>query len=188
MRTRRLLLGLLLVLAAAPLAATERTLRLDPAATTVRFRVKARAHTVAGTLPLVSGELRFDSDGGAASGEMVMDPAAAVTGIGKRDRTMRAEVFEAHLFPLVVFRPHTLVGQVPEQGEAEVRLDGTVSIHGSEHSLSLPVTVQAGPSGVRATSTFEVPYVAWGMRNPGNAMLRVADTVEVRIEAAGTLE
>ena len=189
MRTRRLLLVLLLALAAGvPVAAAERTLRLDPAATTIRFRVKARAHSVVGTMPLVSGEVRFDPAGGAASGEIVMDPARAVTGIGKRDRTMRTEVFEVERFPLVVFRPRTVVGDVPDQGEGEVRLEGTLAIHGGEHALSLPVTVQAGPSGVRATTTFEVPYVAWGMKNPGNAMLRVADTVEVRIEAAGTLE
>lgn len=180
---------LLLALAAAtPLGAAERTLRLDPAATTIRFRVQARAHQVVGTIPLVSGELRFDPATGAASGEIVMDPARAVTGIGKRDRTMRAMVFEVARFPLVVFEPTAVVGELPEQGEGEVRLEGILAIHGGEHRLSLPVTVQAGASGIRATTTFEVPYVAWGMTNPGNAMLRVADTVEVRIEMRGTLQ
>lgn len=189
-RSRHALPALLLLAlgATAPLAAAERTLRLDPAATAIRFRVQARAHQVVGTMPLVSGELRFDDATGAASGEIVMDPARAVTGIGKRDRTMRAMVFEVERYPLVVFRPREVVGAVPEQGEGEVRLEGTLAIHGGEHTLSLPVTVQADATAIRATTTFEVPYVAWGMTNPGNAMLRVADTVEVRIEMSGTLE
>ena len=179
---------LLALAAVAPLSAVERTLRLDPASTTIRFRVQARAHQVVGTMPLVSGELRFDDSTGAASGEIVMDPAKAVTGIGKRDRTMRAVVFEVERYPVVVFRPREVVGEVPEQGESQVRLEGTLAIHGGEHALSLPVTVQAGGTGIRATTTFEIPYVAWGMTNPGNAMLRVSDTVEVRIEMRGTLE
>ena len=189
MRTRRVLPALVLALAAAaPHAAAERVLSLDPATTTIRFRVKARAHQVLGTMPLESGELRFDPVTGEASGEIVMDPSRAVTGIGTRDRTMRREVFEVETHPQIVFRPERVLGEVPDQGQAEVRLDGTLSIHGGEHSLSLPVTLQAGPHGLRATTTFEIPYVAWGMRNPGNAMLRVSDTVEVKIETAGVLE
>ena len=190
MRSRPALPALLLLAlaAASPIAAAERTLRLDPAATTIRFRVQARAHQVVGTMPLVSGEVRFDPATGAAGGRIVMDPAKAVTGIGKRDRTMRAVVFEVERFPLVVFTPRAVTGEVPEQGEGEVRLEGTLAIHGGEHTLSLPVTVDAGAAGIRATTTFEVPYVAWGMTNPGNAMLRVADTVEVRIETSGTLQ
>jgi polyisoprenoid-binding protein YceI len=170
------------------LVAAERSLRLDPATTSIRFRVKARAHQVLGTMPLEAGELRFDPDTGEAGGEIVMDPTRAVTGIQRRDRTMRQQVFEVERFPRIVFHPERVEGEVAREGTSELRLDGTLSIHGTEHTVSLPVTVRSGSGGIRAVAVFEIPYVAWGMRNPGNALLRVDDTVEVRVEAAGVLE
>jgi polyisoprenoid-binding protein YceI len=189
MRARNLVLTLLLPLAMADgAAAAERTLRLDPASTTIRFRVKARAHQVLGTMPLESGELRFDSATGEAGGEIVMDPGRAETGIAMRDRTMRDEVFEVQRFPRLVFRPKSVAGEVPARGDGMVRLEGTLEIHGGEHPVELPVTIHTADAGIRATTTFVIPYVVWGMKNPGNAMLRVGDTVEVRIETSGRLE
>ena len=178
---------LLLALPAAA-AAAERTLHLDPAKTTIRFRVKARAHQVLGTMPLVSGELRIDTTTGAASGEVVMDPGRAETGVQMRDRTMRTEVFEVERYPLLVFRPQEVSGEIPEAGEGRVQLVGVLEIHGGEHPVTLPVALQASPEGLRAGTTFTIPYVEWGMHNPGNAMLRVDDTVEVRIETVIALQ
>jgi polyisoprenoid-binding protein YceI len=77
---------------------------------------------------------------------------------------------------------------VPAAGEATVRLEGTLDIHGGEHPVTLPVELQATGDRLRATTTFVIPYVSWGMKNPGNAMLNVADTVEVRIETSGRLD
>jgi polyisoprenoid-binding protein YceI len=188
MRLRALALALLLLTAAAPLAAAERVLRLDPAKTSIWFRVQARAHQVLGKMPLESGELRFDTTTGEASGEIVMDPGRAETGIQMRDRTMREQVFEVQRYPRLVFRPRQVIGELPTAGAGELRLDGVLAIHGGEHSVSLPVDVEVSADGIRATTIFEVPYVAWGMHNPGNAMLRVADTVEVKIEMSGVLE
>jgi polyisoprenoid-binding protein YceI len=143
---------------------------------------------VLGTMPLESGIVRFDLDTGEASGEIVMDPLRAQTGIQRRDRTMREVVFEVVRFPRVVFRPESVAGSALGGGKSELQLHGTVAIHGTEHAITLPVAVESGPDGIRATTTFEVPYVAWGMRNPGNAVLNVDDTVEVKIETAGVLE
>jgi polyisoprenoid-binding protein YceI len=188
---RSLAVAIVLVLAlgaALPAIAAERLLRLDPATTTVRFRVKARAHQVLGTMPLELGELRFDPATGEAGGEIVLDPSRAETGIQMRDRTMRQEVFEVERFPRIVFRPRRLAGEVPSEGTAIVGLEGVLEIHGTEQPMTLPVTISAEASGIRATTAFDVPYVAWGMKNPGNQMLRVADVVEVRIETSGVLE
>ena len=184
---RSLALCLALVWPAAAAAAPQ-TFRLDPAKTAIRFRVKARAHQVLGTMPLVSGELRFDTATGEASGEIVMDPVRAETGIQMRDRTMRTEVFEVDRYPRMVFRPQRVAGEVPESGPGRIQLEGVLDIHGGEHAVTLPVALDAGADGIRASATFTIPYVEWGMKNPGNAMLRVDDTVEVRIEASGVVE
>jgi polyisoprenoid-binding protein YceI len=182
-------LALLFALAAGmPAHAQERVLRLEPADTVIRFRVKARAHQVLGTMPLEAGEVRFDVTTGAASGEIVMDPSRADTGVEMRNRTMRDEVFETGKYPRMVFRPRAIVGSLPEVGRAELRLEGTFEIHGGEHELALPVSAEVGDGRLHATTTFEIPYVAWGLKNPGNHMLKVGDVVEVRIDLTGRLE
>jgi polyisoprenoid-binding protein YceI len=178
----------LLLGAAVPSLAAERVLHLDPAATSVRFRVKARAHQVLGSIPFLSGEVRFDDATGEASGEIVLDVSRADTGIEMRNRTMREEVFEVAKYPHVVFRPNRLLGQLPDAGVGDLVLFGRVDIHGGEHEVRLPVVVEVAEGRLRATTIVEIPYVEWGMHNPGNAMLRVAETVEVRIDAAGTVQ
>ena len=185
---RALALAALALASAATAGAAERSLRFDAAATTIHFRVKARAHQVLGNMPLVSAELRFDPETGAASGEIVMDPSRATTGVQMRDRTMRDEVFEVAQFPQIVFRPERVVGEVPAEGEGRVQLEGTLVIRGDEHPLTLAVALKADAGGILASTTFVIPYVEWGMKNPGNQLLRVADTVEVKIDAAGVLE
>ena len=38
-----------------------------------------------------------------------------------------------------------------------------------------------------AETTFSVPYVKWGLKNPSNLFLRVKDTVNLTVRAGGRL-
>ncbi|MFQ5349388.1 MAG: hypothetical protein ACE5EG_02970, partial [Thermoanaerobaculia bacterium] len=40
---------------------------------------------------------------------------------------------------------------------------------------------------VTATASLEVPYVAWGMKNPSKRLLRVSKEVAVEIAAVGRI-
>ncbi|HEY6129769.1 MAG TPA: hypothetical protein VIW23_16475 [Candidatus Acidoferrum sp.] len=77
-------LAILLSAAAAPprqqltvTPASEIMLNLDPAQSKVHFEVDSTVHTVHGTFNFKSGAVRFNSETGKASGEIVVSPTAA---------------------------------------------------------------------------------------------------------------
>ena len=53
--------------------------------------------------------------------------------------------------------------------------------------MTLPVRVSASGETVSAEAVFEVPYVAWGLRNPSLFFLRVAPIAAVSLKAEARL-
>jgi polyisoprenoid-binding protein YceI len=177
-----------LLACAAQLAASDAVstppaaLRIDAARTRVGFTLSSVLHTVHGTFRLTRGDLRFDPSTGSASGELVVDAASGDTGNGTRDGRMHNHVLESAKYPEIVFRPDRVEGTVAPEGASEVRLHGAFTIHGSAHELSVPLSVRASGGQYAATARFEVPYVAWGMKNPSTLFLRVSDKVDLTVE------
>ncbi|MFZ3210430.1 MAG: YceI family protein [Terriglobales bacterium] len=170
-----------------PAFAQEATLRLDPDKTTVRFTLEATLHTVHGTFRLKNGAIKFNPATGAASGAVVVDATSGETGNQKRDRNMHRDVLVSGRYPEITFTPTRMIGAVQPQGESSVQVEGVLRLQGSDHPITLPFKVQASENGLRATTQFTVPYVAWGLKNPSTFFLHVADTVELNIEATGKL-
>ena len=176
-----------ILLAFAPAGASERVLRLDPQSTKVTFTLKATAHKIHGTLQLTDGEVRFDDETGWASGEINVDARLAQTGNTKRDRNMHGKVLQSELYPLLRFEPSRIVGRVANEGQSEIQLEGRLSIHGGEHPLTIRADVEIVDGRFSATTSFPVPYVEWGLRDPSVFLLRVAKVVEVTLAVEGTL-
>jgi polyisoprenoid-binding protein YceI len=171
-----------------PLAfAQEAALRLDPEKTTVRFALEATLHTVHGTFRLKNGTIKFNPATGAASGAVVVDAASGETGNQRRDRNMHRDVLVSERYPEIIFTPTRIVGNVVPQGESSVQVEGILRLQGSDHPVTLPFNVQATGSELHATTQFEVPYAAWGLKNPSTFFLHVGDKVELSIAASGNL-
>ncbi len=51
----------------------------------------------------------------------------------------------------------------------------------------LPTEVEIAGGHVKATSTFKVPYVSWGLHDPSGFMLRVDKEVTVTLKVEGEL-
>lgn len=184
------LAGLSLVLIgslAGPALSAEQVLTLDPEATEITFLLEATGHDVHGQLFLESGEIRFDMDSGAASGEIAVDARKAGTGNRKRDKTMHRKVLASERFPLFVFRPTGVEGESLESGASQLTLSGTLDIHGEEHPISIPIQFEHESGRVSSNAVFVVPYVDWGMHRPNILFLKVAPAVEVRIKTEGNL-
>jgi polyisoprenoid-binding protein YceI len=175
------------LLAAASIPAQDTVLQFDPAETKVQFTLGDALHTVHGSFVLKRGNIRFNPLTGNAAGELVVDAASGASGSGARDRRMHQNILESVLFPEIVFRPDRVAGQVKPEGASQVEIHGVFLIHGAGHELTLPVAIEAAGGQYTATTHFALPYVAWGMKNPSNLLLRVSDKVEIAIQTVGRM-
>lgn len=188
------ILGLAILLsAAAPpprqqLTATptsEIVLSLDPAQSKVHFAVDSTVHTVHGTFNVKSGAVRFDPETGKASGEIVVIASSGDSGNDSRDARMHKQILESPKYPDVIFHPTQVEGKVAPSGPSDVKLHGMFSIHGADHELTAQVHAELAKDHWTGTAKFEIPYVAWGIKNPSNFFLKVKHIVDVDMDMSG---
>jgi polyisoprenoid-binding protein YceI len=170
-----------------PLAAQERVVTFEPDASEVSFALGAMGHEVHGMFHLQSGTVRWDPETGTASGDIIVSALGAATGNEKRDKKMHKKVLESERFPLFSFQVEGVEGEIAATGSSTVQLIGSLSLHGDDHSLTVEVEVEVHGDEVEAVASFDVPYVEWGLRDPSLFLLKVAKSVEVTIEASGSI-
>ena len=64
-------------------------------------------------------------------------------------------------------------------------MQGIFRIHGAGHDVTLFLPVEKSGNEVKASTTFDVPYQAWGMKNPSTFLLKVDNKVKISIATAG---
>jgi polyisoprenoid-binding protein YceI len=175
-----------LTLTAITAAAQSLVFQLDPQHTTVNFTLGDVLHTVRGTFRLKQGSLQFDPASGKITGAIVVDAKSGDSGSGMRDRKMHREILQSDKYPEIAFRPDRVDGRVSLQGKSSVHVHGMFFIHGADHELTVPAEVEMFADHWSATLHFVVPYVNWGMKNPSTLFLRVSESVDIDLTAAGT--
>jgi polyisoprenoid-binding protein YceI len=182
-----LAIATLLAALAVAAAAQETAFHLDPAQTSVKFILGDVLHTVRGTFQLKRGALQFEPASGKISGEIVVDAGSGESGSGMRDRKMHKEILESNRYPEIAFHPDRIEGPVANQGKSSVKIHGMFKIHGMDHEITVPAEVEMFRDHWTATVHFTVPYAKWGMKNPSTLFLRVNDSVEIDLVAAGNV-
>lgn len=160
---------------------------VNPAQSKVDFTLGDVLHTVHGTFALKPGSIEFDSATGAASGELVVDAGSGDSGNGARDRKMKKEILETQKFPDITFTARKITGNVASQGASQILVDGLMNLHGDSHPVTLAMEVNVKPGLASADTTFVVPYVKWGLKNPSTFLLKVSDKVDINVHAVGKL-
>ncbi len=178
---------LTLIALAFSVEATEQRLDLDLEATAVTFTLGSTMHTVEGILHLSEGAIVFDLEKGDASGRVVFDATATETGNEKRDRKMHKKVLESTTFPEIIFTPDAVEGTLAENGNSDLVLHGTVSIHGSTHPVTLEAQINRQGATVSADATLVIPFVEWGMHDPSVFVFRTDKEVKISLKIYGTL-
>jgi len=177
------------VLAYAPVSrAQESALRLDPAQTRIEISLDGNFHTVHGKFALKSNSIRFDPSDGKISGSIVVDATSGDTGNNGRDKRMHHEILESDKFPEIVFTPKQVDGKITPGAPCTVSVSGQFKLHGQDHEITVPVSIKPDGSNLEIAAHIDVPYVQWGLKNPSNFLLRVANSVAVEIHATGRLE
>lgn len=187
--------GVLLIFAAAAAGQTQANfapieIRLDPSTTTIRWTLGATAHSVHGSFRLKNGAVRVDPATGQASGLIVIDATSGESGEKGRDRRMHHDVLESDKYPEITFRPNRVSrpsGTADFTAPGPVAIDGVLTLHGQEHALHLTGELRGGSAHLTATTSFDIPYVAWGMKDPSTFILRVEKQVHVTVESEAAL-
>ena len=173
---------------ASPVIAQNAVLELDPAQSQVNFTLGDILHTVHGNFKLKRGTVKFDPATGHASGLVVVDATSGDSGSHARDHKMHKDILESAQYPEITFTPQQVQGQVLPQGDFKVQVLGTFAMHGTTHPLTLVIQAHLAGEHLTADTQFTIPYVSWGLKNPSMLFLRVNDTVDIAIHAAGQMK
>lgn len=168
-----------------PARAGQLTIDLDTSRTQIAFTVKDVLHTVHGTFQVKEGHLIVDAGTGAMSGNIVVNAASGNSGSPARDKRMTRDILQAHQFPEIRFDPSSATGSIQPDHASDIQVTGLFLIHGQSHKIRIPMHVQLSATEVIATGMFEVPYVAWGLKNPSTFLLKVNDSVQIDVKAVG---
>jgi polyisoprenoid-binding protein YceI len=181
-----LLAGLLLVGSLAA-ASAMRDLHLEAPGTSVSFILGTTFHEVHGSMEVREGEILFDPSTRELSGRVVIDATSASTNHKKRDQKMHKQVLESGHYPDIVFVPTRFDGNLHE-GRSDLRIDGSIEIHGSTHPVQFPAHVLVAGDSITGTAGFTVPYVEWGMRDPSVLMFRAEKEVHIELKFSGSVQ
>ncbi len=163
------------------------TVDIDPAKTRIEWTLGDVLHTIRGTFQLKQGRIIYNPEARSISGEIVVDTASGDSGNGTRDRRMKKEILETQRFPEARFVPAGSDAPIALNGASEVHISGILDLHGTKHDVTIPLKIEFSGSDVKATGSFTIPYVQWGMKNPSTFVLRVDQTVRVDVRATGRL-
>jgi polyisoprenoid-binding protein YceI len=160
--------------------------QVDRALSTVSFTLTG-SHLVEGTFKVTSGDFSLDPQSGVMQGMVTVDASSGDSNEKSRDKKMTSEQMKAQAFPSVTFAPTKLTGQVKDSGDSTGQVDGTFTLLGKEHPLTVPMAVHVEGNHFTATGSFIVPYVSWGMKDPSWFVMKMAKEVKVDLKLAGTV-
>ena len=167
--------------------AADFLVELVPETSRISWTLGDVLHTVHGTFQLKCGEIRFDTNNGKASGAVVVDAASGESGNGSRDSRMHKNVLESTKYSEFTFAPDRVEGNLNLSGKSSVKLHGTMKIHGAVHEITAPADVTIQDGQLNANIKLDVPYVAWGLKDPSTFLLKVSKSVAVEMQAAGRI-
>jgi polyisoprenoid-binding protein YceI len=168
-------------------ATSEIQLSIDPAQSKLNCTVDTTLHLVHGTFNIKQGTVRFDPESGKASGEIIVLVTSGDTDNSSRDEKMHKEVLQSSKYPEAIFKPTQIEGHVARTGPSDIKLHGTLNLHGADHDIVAQVHADLANDHWTATAKFDIPFIQWGLKDPSNFLLKVKPTVNLDLNLAGPI-
>ena len=159
----------------------------DPAKSQIHWSLDTTLHTVHGTFQLKRGKLVFEPATGRVSGEIVADALSGESSNSGRDAKMHKDVLESGKYSEIAFRPDRAAGNFGAGDTSTLEVHGIFVLHGAEHEITLPVQWKRSGGSWTSSSKFKIPFLAWGLKNPSNFLLKVKPDVEIELDGAGSV-
>ncbi len=154
------------------------TLAVDAAASTIRFHVVHKLHSVDGASSAVEGKAAVKEDGTVLA--MVRVPVAAFrSGDANRDVHMR-EALGAEKHPFVVFKGIARLDAGAPQLPGAVTIEGEVELHGVKRPVAVPLSLELRDDGaLRVRGRFETSLDAHGVERPSLLFIKIEDACRI---------
>jgi polyisoprenoid-binding protein YceI len=179
-------LACLIAAATASPALAQTQYQIDAATSQVLFSLGG-FHDVAGHFSVSSGEITFDRKTGAMSGTVQVNAASGNSDDSSRDKKMDKDQLKVTKFPTITFAPTKFTGTLNDSGDSSIQVQGTFTLLGKPHDITVPMTVNINGTACTAKGSFTIPYVEWGVKDPSNFLMHMDKQVKIGLAFSGTL-
>jgi len=179
-------LALAVILAPAALAQRQ-TLVVNPDASEVKMTLKTTHELVSGTFHIQSGSIEFDPGAPKVSGSVVVLAGSGKTGNDSRDKKMNKDILQVEQHATVSFEPKSYAGAIAPSGDSTIQVTGIFTLLGTPHEITIPILVHLEGATATAKAHFVVPYVQWGLKNPGFLIWKADNDVAIDLFLSGRL-
>jgi polyisoprenoid-binding protein YceI len=118
---------------------------------------------------------------------VTVDAASGQSGNQSRDKTMTTKQLKVQTYPTVTFAPAKFSGQVQDAGDSSGTVEGSFTLLGQAHPITVPMTVHVEGDHFTAAGNFVVPFVSWGVKDPSFMFMKVEKEVKIDLKLAGTV-
>ncbi|HKR28220.1 MAG TPA: YceI family protein, partial [Acidobacteriaceae bacterium] len=136
---------------------------------------------------IASANIAFDPASRQMSGTIVVDSTTGDSGSHARDKRMKNDELQAQAFPSITFEPKTYSGDLSLSGSSQIQVSGIFTLIGQPHPITVAMTIQIDGSRCTATGQFDVPYIAWGLKDPSMLMVKMQKQVHVDLLLTGQI-
>ena len=179
MKTRALIV--ILAMACCPAVPAAETFKIDPAHSTIAFKVRHMLGSARGTFTRFSGTIEVDRQNPEQSSVTVRIAAASIdTGIAKRDEHLRGELFNVEKYPEITFQSR----RVKQTGATSGDIVGDLIMHGVTREITLNVQMLSSDARRWKVTTAPIHRSQFGLvfSKSAETVSMISDEVAVEIE------
>jgi len=157
----------------------HQTFVVNPDASEVKITLKTTHELVNGAFHIQSGSIEFDRGTPKMLGSVVVLAGSGKTGNDSRDKKMNKDILKVEQYVNVSFEPKSYAGVIAPSGDSTIQVTGIFTLLGTPHEITIPILVHLEGTTTTAKAHFVVPYIQWGLKDPGFMFWKVDKDVTI---------